>query len=65
MTTNFMQSARIKFLGSDEAEVSRCFTDGKQYHADVSSAGNFLVFDDFHETWVIDPDDPDFEKVEK
>lgn len=56
-----MQSTSIKFLGSDEAEVYSCFTAGKRYHADVSSAGNFYVNDDHGETWVIDPDDDDFE----
>lgn len=59
-----MKSSAIKFLGSDENEVNRCFTVGRAYHADVSSAGNFFVYDDNGNTWVIDPDDEDFEVME-
>jgi hypothetical protein len=62
---NFMSSARIKFKGSDTLEeLNQCFTVGKEYHADVSSAGNFFVYDDKGETWAIDPDDDDFAIVE-
>lgn len=56
-----MRSAGIKFLGSDNERVNECFTIGKAYHADVSSAGNFFVYDDHGETWAIEPDDEDFE----
>lgn len=56
-----MRSSRVKFCGSDNDEVNRCFTQGKLYHADVSSAGNFFVYDDHGDTWVIDQDDGDFE----
>lgn len=55
-----MQSTVIKFLGSDCEEVNECFTAGKRYHADVSSAGNYFVYDDHGDTWAIDPDDDDF-----
>lgn len=59
-----MKSAAIKFLGSDYDFVNECLTVGRAYHADVSSAGNFFVYDDNGETWVIDPDDYDFEVME-
>ena len=55
-----IQSTVIKFLGSDDKETAQCFTAGKRYHADVSSAGNLFVYDDHGATWVIDPDDGDF-----
>lgn len=55
-----MQSTVIKFLGSDCDEVNEYFTAGKRYHADVSSAGNYLVYDDRGDKWSIDPDDDDF-----
>ena len=41
-----MKSAAIKFLGSDYDFVNECFTVGRAYHADVSSDGNFFVYDD-------------------
>ena len=56
-----MRSSRVKFCGSDDGEVNRCFTSGRLYHADVSSVGNFLLADDFGEDWLIDSDDEDFE----
>lgn len=56
-----MRSAGIKFLGSDYWEYNECFTIGKAYHADVSSAGNFLVIDDNGNDWLIDSDNEDFE----
>lgn len=60
---NFMHSARIKFCGSDRAETQRCFTVGKLYHADQTSAGNFMVIDDFGDDWHIGGDSDDFETV--
>ena len=59
-----MRSSRVKFCGSDDDEANRCFTQGRLYHADVSSAGNFLIADDFGEDWLIDFDDEDFEVYE-
>lgn len=59
-----MKSAAIKFLGSACEDLNKCFTIGKSYHADVSSAGNFFVYDDNGETWVIEQDDYDFEVME-
>lgn len=61
---NFMRSARLKFCGSDQAETQRCFTVGKVYHADCTSAGNYLIVDNFGTDWHIDGDDDDFEVVE-
>ena len=58
-----MQSARLKFCGSDRDETKRCFTVGRLYHADQTSAGNFIITDDFDCDWHIDRDDDDFEIV--
>ena len=55
-----MQSTVIKFMGSDCQELNERFTAGKSYHADVSSAGNYFVYADNGDTWVIEPDDDDF-----
>lgn len=60
---NFMHDKRIKFLGSDNAETSRCFTVGAQYRADQTSCGNFITRDNFGDDWHIDRDDDDFEIV--
>lgn len=59
-----MHSAAIKFLGSDYNFVNECFIIGKSYHADVSSACNYLIVDEVGDTWCIDPDDNDFEVME-
>lgn len=58
------RTARIKFKGSENPTVSRCFTVGKEYHSDISSAGNHFIYDDAGETWAIDPDDDDFAVME-
>lgn len=61
---DFMASRRIRFTGSDYHEAQRCFTVGKLYHADCTSAGNYLIVDNFGTDWHIDGDDDDFEVVE-
>lgn len=60
---DFMSSAKIKFLGSDYEPTQECFTVGRVYHADCSSAGNFMVVDDNGDDWVIESDDDDFEVI--
>lgn len=59
-----MHSTFIKFLGSDWDKYNECFTAGKFYSADISSSGNYFVYDDNGDTWVIDPDDEDFEFIQ-
>lgn len=59
-----MRSAGIKFLGSDSDELNECFTIGRAYYADISSAGNYFLRDDKGDEWVIDPDDDDFELMQ-
>ena len=60
---DFMRSAAIKFVGSDYEPMKECFTPGKVYRADCSSAGNFMVADDFGDDWAIEADDEDFEVI--
>ena len=60
---DFMKSVAIKFVGSDYEPMQECFTPGKVYHADCSSADNFMVADDFGDDWVIEADDEGFEVI--
>lgn len=61
--SDFMASAVIKFLGTDNPEAQECFTAGKSYHADCTSGGNYMVRDDRGDDWHIDGDDDDFEVI--
>lgn len=56
---------KLRFKGSDDAEVNEVFTAGRIYPAQVSCLGpcsyGYAVWDDTGAEWYIDFQDPDFE----
>lgn len=53
---------QIKFIGSEDPEMQKCFTAGKRYNANDETwpPGFISVFDDNGDEWAIKKNDDDF-----